>query len=509
MLDASFKSTILELVQKQMKDVAQVYQAYTRSTTIDDSNAQDDNLCDITPPYKYSVAFLFLKHNQRTHKHTSVESGVIESMFVEEEAEEEENEEEEEPEDTENAFQQTFLNGIDTLLPLILEHHGGIRVYPLSRDKKVLNFYLRTQVDLTVTGLSEIHNFVQRRQSEYNLYSVGEREFQTHRSTLKQVPPPVILVNNITVTTIDNNNNKSRQLIFKQNQDVVGGEYRRHFTRDFSQHVFASKEKPTLQSDLMIAEEVSTENTTTTTTTTTTNLDKYQNNTMVGSKQVRFRYVLQVSYNTPSNANQEFVHNGCVHHIMEDVRSITRGISSAQQQEHHKLYFDHPPDQVANRLPFNHYSYIKWGSKIHRATWIESLILDPQVSPKFFIDSFSMNGRGFKRVLECHIFSLLKKYLYKTTKLLETISRFMTGEENNEEPVSVNFHPFDLHEDHSHCLAEDGHSDKCLLVESTPLQLLHSALEEGDRRLKSLLKSRTCRAWVTTHGCTWTEQEHS
>lgn len=146
----------------------------------------------------------------------------------------------------------------DTLLPVVIEHSGGIRVYPLTRDPTVLSFYTSVQVRDLVGSLEEAIEFIKERQRRFKLYTpistLSPAIFATTTqatSSLTSIPPPILITNNATITTTSSTLLSMTEFSFKTTEEIVPYDYERVFTTDSSQHVWGVKEEPALPTDLM------------------------------------------------------------------------------------------------------------------------------------------------------------------------------------------------------------------------------------------------------------------
>lgn len=296
---------------------------------------------------------------------------------------------------------------------------------------------------------------------------------------LNHVPPPVCFSDNIFIfptgfdsTTITKTSSPPSQqppqltiqprVIFKHktgDDKMIGFEFRRIYVRDQSQYVLGVEESPALMGDFGGG---SSKGGTT------------KRGVLGSEDQVRFvldlnKYPDITSQNlshhleTPDqltywSAYREDIVSAKL--ILEDFRhKLNKGCHGGFGQLGSPLYasLDFSEDYAREMLTFQkdtkshkchledtegvQFEYLTWGSKIHRARMVEDLdICDniqqqqlQQQQPRqpvsykkdaylFFVDNApQIYGTGFKRFTECHLYSLISKYLFKYNVIIGMI----------------------------------------------------------------------------------------
>lgn len=372
----------------------------------------------------------------------------------------------------------------DTLLPLVMEHRTGVRVYPYTRDPTVFEFYSNTKTDVTLRDLEQASEFIAARQLEFKYYlshhsrnaAPYATESDAKYNSLEQVPPPVCFSNNLVAHSsapVDLDSNQlARLFAYKTRNDKIdGSEFRRIYVRDQSQYVLDVDEVPALMGDFGGG----------------TNNGSQRRGLLGNEDQVRF--VLDINKYPTLEADvilrnaDRYAHKICQFwsrkvgdpaiptdttvadlrpriapkFIFEDFRhKLDIGCHSGFQQVGTPLYatLDSSKKYAEERLTFGkdikshkchletstsgvHFAYLPWGSKAHRARLVEDLdICDKVDLPHtpgqpvqvvykkdaylFFVDNApQMYETGFKRFTECHLYSLISKYIFKYNIIIE------------------------------------------------------------------------------------------
>jgi hypothetical protein len=321
------------------------------------------------------------------------------------------------------------------LLPAALEHAGGIRVYPYTREASVLNWYANVR--------SPCDRFLD---SECALQFVAGRERAFRRATgrplatfpnrddsnvLFEVPPPITFTNNVTRDPLADDNDDNDD----DDDDALS-----HGSLSLKEHFYPSSSFPTREDEFVYWPEFK-------------RILVTEPSQMLDADGVTESPPLIGDFepNRCNVAGLRFLINAKLKKRLRDAFPdcpiVTSRLSSKQgkgvlvlEDYRHQLCshgseasgraccnFSHPPIATPSkttgaegprdlRLDVVDYKYVKWGGKLHRSLLIESRRLAPSSVEgrvgRFLIDCCP---EGFCRTkfTRCHYVSLVNKYVSK------------------------------------------------------------------------------------------------
>ena len=322
----------------------------------------------------------------------------------------------------------------DTLLPVIIEHSEGFRIYPYSRDPLVLEFYAKvgnsSAVDRTLSTLDACLSFLLERESSSVKYTTSTlaalRCFASKdkSNSLHHIPPPVYLRHSIL--------------------DPDALDFRRMYVRDQSQFSMNVSEHPVLAGDL-------------------THSEPTPNHSILHNVRftLRVKDLLEKNlYVEPSCQFGKFLVFVCGDNDDDDNDDGT-----------------YTEDNV---------NYMAWGGKIHRAILVENIHLKEMQTPhfQFLVDAtVPKGGKMTKKITTCILSSLLSKYIYKYKCALTQLQDYL-------EIPMCNLPELEPHDDHQHC--QSGHSilseDLGFCCAQTSITEKYQTLLQMDCMMKTYMK---------------------